>query len=72
MEVNSRHRWYVKVLSVTGLSGVLASFLKDPFCTTSMLKSFVASSSNLLFAMFSFSQKNTLCVIAVWVLVNLG
>jgi hypothetical protein len=37
-----------------------------------MLKSFVASSSNLLFAMFSFSQKNTLCVIAVWVLVNLG
>jgi len=60
MELNSRHKWYVNVLSVTGLSGVPASFLKDPLFTISILESFFASVSNLLFIVFSFSQKNTL------------
>lgn len=60
MELNSRHKWYVNVLSVTGLSGVPASFLKDPLFTISISESFFASVSNLLFIVFSFSQKNTL------------
>ncbi len=60
MELNSRHKWYVNVLSVTGLSGVPASFLKDPLFTISISKSFLASVSNLLSLVFSLSQKNTL------------
>ena len=62
----------MNVLSVTGLSGVSASFRKDPLSTISISISFFASASNLLFIVFSFSQKNTLCVIAVWVLVILS
>ena len=62
----------MNVLSVTGLFGVSASFRKDPLSTISISSSFFASVSNLLFVVFSFSQKNTLCVIAVWVLVILS